>query len=60
MVLDALDHLFSPKNGDSYVLLDGKLLGISNKIENITRFACVSYVYLKTLNLTSGQLRIIY
>ena len=32
MVLEALDHPFSRKNGDSYALLDGKALGIFEQI----------------------------
>ena len=32
MVLEGLDHPIFPKNGDTYVLLDGKVLGIFEQI----------------------------
>ena len=46
MVLDVLDHPFSPKNGDSYVLLDGNALGI---FEQIRKYHALCLSFLRVL-----------
>ena len=60
MVLEAMDHPFSRIMEKVTYYLTAKRLLFLNKLENITRFACLSYVYLQILIQTFGQLQIMY
>ena len=60
MMLEGLDHpILEKMEIDTYYLMAKRLVFL-NKLENITRFASLSYVYLQILIQPFGHLKIIY
>ena len=49
-----------PKHGNTYVLVDGKALGIFEQIRKFKRFASLSYIYLQILIQHFGHFNMLY